>query len=97
MLWYKVNPLKNYFYDPEFKVFIAIQLMLTLICFTVLMTSGTYQDSDKAFDQALFQSVSISTTAGFTTTSFADWPTLLPILLIFSSFIGGCAASTAVE
>lgn len=86
--------LKNYFYDPEFKVFIAIQLVLTLICFTVLITSGTYQDADQAFDQALFQSVSISTTAGFTTTSFADWPTLLPILLIFSSFIGGCAGST---
>ena len=86
--------LKNYFYDPEFKVFIAIQVILTLICFTVLMTSGTYQDADQAFDQALFQSVSISTTAGFATTSFADWPTLLPILLIFSSFIGGCAGST---
>lgn len=86
--------LKNYFYDPEFKVFIAIQVVLALICFTVLMTSGTYQDADKAFDQALFQSVSISTTAGFATTSFADWPTLLPILLIFSSFIGGCAGST---
>ncbi len=86
--------LKNYFYDPEFKVFIAIQVVLTLICFTVLITSGTYQDADKAFDQALFQSVSISTTAGFSTTSFADWPTLLPILLIFSSFIGGCAGST---
>jgi trk system potassium uptake protein TrkH len=87
--------LKSYFYDTEFKVFLAIQFVLTLICFTVLLTSGTYQDSDKAFDQALFQSVSISTTAGFSTTSFADWPTLLPILLIFSSFIGGCAASTA--
>ncbi len=86
--------LKNYFYDPEFKVFIAIQIILTLICFTVLMTSGTYQDADQAFDQALFQSVSISTTAGFATTSFADWPTLLPVLLIFSSFIGGCAGST---
>jgi trk system potassium uptake protein TrkH len=86
--------LKNYFYDPEFKVFIGIQVVLALICFTVLMTSGTYQDADKAFDQALFQSVSISTTAGFATTSFADWPTLLPILLIFSSFIGGCAGST---
>jgi len=86
--------LKNYFYDPEFKVFIAIQVVLTLICFTVLITSGTYQDTDQAFDQALFQSVSISTTAGFTTTSFADWPTLLPILLIFASFIGGCAGST---
>lgn len=86
--------LKSYFYDPEFKAFIAIQVVLTLICFTVLMTSGTYQDADKAFDQALFQSVSISTTAGFATTSFADWPTLLPLLLIFSSFIGGCAGST---
>jgi len=86
--------LKNYFYDPEFKVFIAIQIILTLICFTVLMASGIYQDADQAFDQALFQAVSISTTAGFTTTSFADWPTLLPILLIFSSFIGGCAGST---
>lgn len=86
--------LKNYFYDPEFKVFIAIQVVLTLVCFTVLITSGTYQNADQAFDQALFQSVSISTTAGFATTSFADWPTLLPILLIFASFIGGCAGST---
>jgi len=86
--------LKNYFYDPEFKVFIAIQVVLTLICFTVLMAYGTYQDADQAFDQALFQAVSISTTAGFATTSFADWPTLLPVLLIFASFIGGCAGST---
>jgi trk system potassium uptake protein TrkH len=38
--------------------------------------------------------VSISTTAGFTTTSFSDWPLFLPVLLIFSSFIGGCAGST---
>ena len=86
--------LRNYFYDPEFKVFIAIQVVLTLICFAVLMSFGTYEDADQAFDQALFQSVSISTTAGFATTSFADWPTLLPLLLIFSSFIGGCAGST---
>ncbi|MGL1957235.1 MAG: TrkH family potassium uptake protein [Colwellia sp.] len=86
--------LRSYIHDPEFRVFIAIQLALTLVCFIVLMLSGTYENADQALDQALFQSVSISTTAGFTTTSFADWPTLLPILLIFSSFIGGCAGST---
>nr|WP_252739001.1 TrkH family potassium uptake protein [Colwellia sp. D2M02] len=86
--------LKSYIYDPEFKVFIAIQVILTLICFIVLMSAGVYQDADQALDQALFQAVSISTTAGFTTTSFADWPTLLPMLLIFASFIGGCAGST---
>lgn len=86
--------LKNYIYDPEFRVFIILQIVLTLICFAVLMAHGTYPNSDQAFEQALFQSVSISTTAGFATTSFAEWPTLLPILLIFSSFIGGCAGST---
>lgn len=85
---------KNYFFDPEFKVFIGIQVVLTLICFTVLLSTGTYQDADQALNQALFQSVSISTTAGFATTSFSEWPTLLPMLLIFSSFIGGCAGST---
>lgn len=86
--------IRSYISDPEFKIFIGIQLALTLICFAVLFGTGTYQDADKALDQALFQSVSISTTAGFATTSFSDWPTLLPMLLIFSSFIGGCAGST---
>ncbi|MCV5991796.1 potassium transporter, partial [Escherichia coli] len=28
------------------------------------------------------------------TTGFADWPLFLPVLLLFSSFIGGCAGST---
>ena len=78
--------LKNYFYDPEFKVFLLIQLVITLICFSVLLSTGTFSDGFDAFNHALFQSVSISTTAGFATTSFSEWPTLLPLLLIFSSF-----------
>lgn len=86
--------LRNYFYDPEFKVFILIQLSITLICFVVLLASATYDSGFEALDQALFQAVSISTTAGFATTSFSEWPTLLPLLLIFASFIGGCAGST---
>ena len=86
--------LRSYFYDPEFKVFLAIQAVLVFICFVVLITSGTVEISYEAFDLALFQAVSISTTAGFATTSFSEWPTLLPVLLIFSSFIGGCAGST---
>jgi len=85
---------RSYIADPEFKVFIAIQVILTLICFTVLMSTGTYSSAEESIDQALFQSVSISTTTGFTTTSFSEWPTLLPLLLIFASFIGGCAGST---
>ncbi|QDO99880.1 TrkH family potassium uptake protein [Thalassotalea sp. PS06] len=86
--------IRTYIFDPEFKIFISIQVILTLTCFVVLIASGYSQSYEKAFDDALFQAVSISTTAGFATTNFSDWPTLLPLMLIFASFIGGCAGST---
>ncbi|MCP6025591.1 potassium transporter, partial [Klebsiella pneumoniae] len=41
-----------------------------------------------------FQVVSMATTAGFTTDSIARWPLFLPVLLLCSAFIGGCAGST---
>ena len=86
--------LKGYFYDPEFKVFFMIQIALVLVCFLVLVHFSIYDTAESAFDQALFQAVSISTTAGFATADFAHWPAFLPIILIFASFIGGCAGST---
>jgi len=83
-----------YIRDPEFKVFLCIQLALVVICFTVLSSHDVYANGDETLDQALFQAVSISSTAGFATDNFSAWPLFLPILLIFSSFIGGCAGST---
>ncbi|GGD72001.1 TrkH family potassium uptake protein [Lacimicrobium alkaliphilum] len=86
--------IKAYWRDPELRAFFAIQLVLVLVCFAVLTAHQWYADVETAFDQALFHAVSISTTAGFAADSFADWPVFLPIMLIFASFIGGCASST---
>ena len=86
--------LKQYIRDPEFKTFLYIQLSLVLVCWFVLVQEKAFDGRIDALDHALFQAVSISTTAGFATTDFASWPLFLPILLIFSSFIGGCASST---
>ncbi|MDF2183552.1 TrkH family potassium uptake protein [Grimontia hollisae] len=83
-----------YFKDPEFRAFIVIQLILLVIVFSMLISHDTYESAFDAFNQAIFQTVSISTTAGYTTTGFSDWPLFLPVLLLFSSFIGGCAGST---
>ncbi|CAM4269864.1 TrkH family potassium uptake protein [Pseudoalteromonas byunsanensis] len=85
---------RAYLRDPEFKVFLLIQLTLVVICFAVLSSNQVYSNGDETLDQAMFQAVSISTTAGFATDNFSAWPLFLPILLIFSSFIGGCAGST---
>jgi trk system potassium uptake protein TrkH len=48
-----------------------------------------------SFRSALFHAVSVQTSTGFTTESFALWPGALPVLLMFTTFIGGCAGSTA--
>lgn len=84
---------KVYWGDPEFKAFLLIQTTLVVICFAVLSSHQIYKSGDETLDQALFQAVSIGTTAGFATDNFSAWPLFLPILLIFSSFIGGCASS----
>lgn len=86
--------LKGYWHDPELKAFLFIQAALISVCFMVLVFHNHFSDAEEALDQAVIQAVSISTTAGFATTDFANWPSFLPILLIFSSFIGGCAGST---
>jgi trk system potassium uptake protein TrkH len=59
-----------------------------------LIVNEQYASLDKTVVKGLFQVISIATTTGFTTTNFSAWPGLLPVMLIFASFIGGCAGST---
>jgi len=85
---------RSYFKDPELRLFLMFQLGLVLVVFAVLYKENIYLSIDEAFNHALFQAVSVSTTAGFGTESFSGWPLFLPLLLIFASFMGGCAGST---
>ena len=86
--------LKVYWRDPEFRMFIGVQLTLVVICTLVLWFHDVYNSAVTTLNQAFFQVVSMATTAGFTTDSIARWPLFLPVLLLCSAFIGGCAGST---
>ncbi|MEH2922716.1 Trk system potassium transporter TrkH [Samsonia erythrinae] len=86
--------LKVYWRDPEFRMFIFVQLSLVAVCTIVLWFHHVYDSGMQTINQAFFQVVSMATTAGFTTDSIASWPLFLPILLLCSAFIGGCAGST---
>jgi len=79
--------------DPEFKVYLGIMGVVTAITAFVLVTQGEAPFSDAVLD-SLFHTVSIATTTGFATSDFSTWPIFLPVLLVFASFIGGCAGST---
>ncbi len=86
--------LKTYFLDSEFKLYVSLLLAVALITSVMLHVTGTYKGWDESFTRGLFQAVSIGTTTGFTTADYSLWPGFISILLLFSSFIGGCAGST---
>ncbi|MCJ8312362.1 MAG: potassium transporter [Saccharospirillaceae bacterium] len=92
--WRK-RSLKHYFVDPEFRFFLFVFLAIAVITVITLAVTKTYDDPLKSFRHGVFESVSILTTTGFSTESFASWPLLLPILLFSSAVMGGCAGSTA--
>lgn len=88
----KLN-LDSYFADTEFKVYTSILFVVTLVSIIVLVAHKQY-DFSEAIVKSIFHTISIGTTTGFATTDFSLWPIFLPMLLLFVSFVGGCAGST---
>ncbi|RCX32889.1 TrkH family potassium uptake protein [Thioalbus denitrificans] len=87
--------LSGYWRDPEFRAYLFILAAAALIATAYLYLSGTFTSFGSALHHGIFQAVSIGTTTGFTTADYFNWPGFLPVMLLFMSFIGGCAASTA--
>jgi trk system potassium uptake protein TrkH len=86
---------KHYFQDQEFRAYSFILIVLSSVVVASLFFYRGFDDPIDTFLDGVFQAVSIGTTTGFTTENFSMWPAALPALLIFSSFIGGSAGSTA--
>jgi trk system potassium uptake protein TrkH len=85
---------RPYGHDSEFHAYIRILAGLSIFTIVYLHFDGIYSDWSETVRKGLFQVVSIGTTTGFTTADFSIWHGALPVMLIFSSFIGGCAGST---
>lgn len=92
---WKSRSLRSFWRDPEFRFFLGLEITYIAIVTITLLSYGTYHDSRTALHQAALQVTSISTGTGFVSASIGSWPTFVPFLLILSSFIGGCAGSTA--
>ena len=63
-----------------------------LICWNIL---PMYASFPEAVRHAFFQVTTISSTTGFSTVNFDQWPTLSRMILVLLMFIGACAGSTA--
>jgi len=86
--------LAPYLQDSEARFYLGLLLFVAMTTSAYLYFTGSIADPVDAIEHGVFQTVSIGTTTGFTTTGYASWPGLLPVLLLFISFVGGCAGST---
>jgi trk system potassium uptake protein TrkH len=84
-----------YMLDSETRTYLLILLALSIITSVLLYVMHVTSTLGDSVLTGIFQAVSISTTTGYTSESYYLWPGAIPVILLFASFIGGCAGSTA--
>lgn len=87
--------LQHYWHDEEFRCYIKFISAVSLIVGVSLISYGFFQVGSHVFIKSLFNVISISTTTGFISAPFNQWPTYIPIFIMLIGIIGGCAASTS--
>ncbi len=80
--------------DPEWRVYIAILLLVSAGVFGFGWWSQDFPDVSSAVRDSLFQVVSIMTTTGYGTHNYDQWNNFGRGVLILLMFVGGCAGST---
>ncbi|MCP5199288.1 MAG: potassium transporter [Gammaproteobacteria bacterium] len=93
-LAWRYRNLKPYAYDSEFRMYAGLLGAVFVVCTIGLALADDGLDFTQSLRNSLFHTVSIGTTTGFSTTTFQNWPHFLPLILLFLSFVGGCAGST---
>ncbi len=80
--------------DEEFKYYLGIVLLTTILVAAVLYLSGDVNSVERAIRDSLFQVVSVITTTGYATADYLVWVPTMAIIMFMLMFVGGSAGST---
>ncbi|MDD2498256.1 MAG: TrkH family potassium uptake protein [Desulfitobacteriaceae bacterium] len=83
----------SFWRSEEFRLYLFIILGSTLFVFLNVMLKEP-GGIEETFRTAAFQAVSMTTTTGFVTVDYNQWPAFSKIMLILLMFVGGCSGST---
>jgi trk system potassium uptake protein TrkH len=92
---FRHRSLRHYFASAEVKLFTLVITVVVVVSTIILYRSQVHEDLWGSLRASLFQTVSVISSTGYTSEDFSVWPLATPVLLIFVSFMGGCAGSTA--
>lgn len=94
-LAFRQKKLNLYLESTELRAFFAICLVAIGLVALGLYNFKVFDSIGDIILEATFVIISMITTTGLTITNFSEWPSYLPILIVFITFIGGCSGSTA--
>ncbi len=80
--------------DMEFRTYIGIVLAATVLMTISLVLQGNYGFVE-ALRETFFQSASLSSTTGFVSADFDQWPSFAKFIILLIIIVGGCGGSTA--
>ena len=95
-LYYKAligEKLKAFYKDEEFRWYFCY--VVSFILLISVFNLSYYGNFFTSLRYGMFQVCSISSTTGFVTADFNQWPAVSHMLIIITMFIGSCAGSTA--
>jgi len=86
--------IRDFFCNSEFRLYVGLILVATLLIMFFIMRGNHYHLSD-AFRSSLFQVVSFITTTGVFNDDAGQWPHITWVVLTGCMIIGGCSGSTS--
>jgi trk system potassium uptake protein TrkH len=92
--WRTLN-VQQYTKDSQTQAFLIITAVLIAAVAAQLYRTGIATSELDALRIGVFEVIAVVSSTGFGVADFSGWPLDLPVLMIFISFIGGCAGSTA--
>lgn len=87
--------IRAYGKSSEFKFFILLLSMMFVFVALAILLARPDSEWIMGVRWGLFTLVSMMTTTGFVLTDNTPWPAFLPVLVLATALIGGCAGSTA--
>ncbi len=88
------NGPKRVFKDSEFRLYIGVLVIATVLITLNLYFTNTYETVEESMRLSAFQSASITTTTGYATANFDLWPTFSKMILFLLMLTGASSSST---
>lgn len=91
---WRARSLAPYWRSSEARAYVFTLMATVFVVAMFLWTHNVYPDWESSLRRALFNTVSVATTTGYSSVDYQLWPIFAPLLMLFVGGFTTCAGST---